>query len=69
MGDRIVARTDSVTYTINSATASAAESFLSLNEVLRHAGSVFENVTAANCDINLDPAEVTKDTLLSLLTK
>ena len=69
MGNRIVARTDDVTRKINSAMATAAESFLSLNEVLRRAGAVFENVTAKNCDINLDPAEVTKDTLFGLLAK
>lgn len=69
MGNRIVARTTNVTNRINSAMQTSAESFLSLNEVLVKAGAIFEDVTAENCDINLDPAEVTKDILIGLLSK
>ena len=69
MGNRIVARTDGVTRKINSAMYTVAESLLSLNDILKRAGAIFEDVTADNCDINLDPAEVTKDTLLGLLMK
>ena len=68
-GNRIVSRTDDVTLKINSAMYTAAESLMSLNDLLKRAGAVFEGVTAENCDINLDPAEVTKDILLGLFAK
>lgn len=68
-GNRIVSRTSSVTLKINSAMYTAAESLMSLNALLKRAGAVFEDVTTDNCDINLDPAEVTKDTLIGLLAK
>ena len=66
MGNRIVARTDDLTEKINSAMAATFKSFLSLDEILKRAGAIFDDVTAADCDINLDPAEVTKDILLGL---
>ena len=69
MGSRIVARTTDVTLKINSAMRTAFEHCLSLNDVLRRAGAVLDGVTADDCDINLDPAEVTKDALIGLLAK
>lgn len=69
MGSRIVARTTDVTLKINSAMRTTFENCLSLNDVLRRAGAVLDGVTADDCDINLDPAEVTKDTLIGLLEK
>ena len=69
MGKRIVARSNDLTEQILSAMRTTFESFLALDEVLKRAGAILEDVTAADCDINLDPAEVTKDILLGLLTK
>ena len=66
MGNRIVARTTDVTNKINSAMQTTAETFLSLNDILTRAGAILEDVTISDCDINLDPAEVTKDILLAL---
>lgn len=66
MGNRIVARTTDVTKKINSAMQTTAETFLSLNDILTRAGAILEDVTISDCDINLDPAEVTKDILLAL---
>ena len=68
-GSQIVARTTDVTLKINSAMRTAFEHCLSLNDVLRRAGAVLDGVTADDCDINLDPAEVTKDALIGLLAK
>lgn len=68
MGNRIVARTTDVTKKINSAMYTTFESFLGLKEILTRAGAILEDVTAFDCDINLDPAEVTKDILLGLLS-
>lgn len=65
-GNRIVARTDELTEKINSAMATTFDACLNLNDILERAGAVLEDVTADDCDINLDPAEVTKDTLISL---
>ena len=66
MGNRIVARTTDVTKKINSAMYTTFESFLGLKEILTRADAIWEDVTASDCDINLDPAEVTKDILLAL---
>ena len=66
-GNRIVAVSDDVTDKIVAAMNVTFESRLSLNDVLARAGAVLEDVTADDCDINLDPAEVTKDTLIGLL--
>ncbi len=68
-GNRIVARSDDLTEKINSAMMTAFKSSLSLNEILRTAGAIFDDVTAEECDINLDPASVTKDVLLGLFAK
>ena len=68
-GNRIVARSNDLTTKITSATRKTFESALGLNDVLHSAGAVLEGVTAEDCDINLDPAEITKDTLLGLLAK
>ena len=69
MGNRIVARSNDLTAKFTSAMATTAESFLSFNDVLRRAGAILDDVTTEDCDINLDPAEVTKDALLALLAK
>ena len=69
MGRRIVARSDDLTAKFTSAATTTAESFLSLNDVLQRAGAIVDGVTTEDCDINLDPAEVTKDALLALLAK
>ena len=67
-GNRIVAKSDELTEKIVSAMATTFNAGLNLNGILRRAGAVLDNVTADNCDINLDPAEVTKDTLIGLFT-
>lgn len=69
MGNRIVARSNNLTEQIISAMLTTFESSLSLKDVLLRAGAILDEVTANECDINLDPAEVTKDTLLGLLQK
>ena len=69
MGGRIVARSDALTQRTLSALNTTFETLLSLETILRRAGAILDGMTADDCDINLDPAEVTKDTLLALLTK
>lgn len=69
MGNRIVARSNNLTEQIISAMRTTVESSLSLNDVLLRAGAILDEVTNSDCDINLDPAEVAKDTLLGLLQK
>ena len=69
MGNRIVARSDALTYMIIGALSKFFGTFLTLNEILAKAGAILDDVTAENCDINLDPAEVTKDVLIGLLAK
>ena len=69
MGDRIVARSTRLTWKIEGAMNTSSKSFLSLSELLERAGAVLSDVTKEDCDINLDPAEVTKDALLDLLIK
>ena len=66
---RIVATTDAVTLKFNAAMLATVENSLTLNDILKKSGAVLDNVTAENCDINLDPAEVTKDVLIGLLAK
>ena len=68
-GNRIAARSNDLTEKFISAMSSTFESALSLKEILLSAGAILDDVTADDCDINLDPAEVTKDILLGLLTK
>ena len=68
-GNRIVAVSDDSTEKIVSAMNATFESRLSLNDILARAGAVLADVTSDDCDINLDPAEVAKDTLIGLLTK
>lgn len=68
-GKRIVAVSDDSTEHIIAAMNATFESRLSLNDILAQAGAVLEGVTADDCDINLDPAEVSKDTLIALLGK
>ena len=67
-GTRIVARSDELTKKVISAMNSSFESALSLTAILERAGAIFVS-DAADCDINLDPAEVTKDILLGLFSK
>ena len=69
MGDRIVSRSNDLTAQIISAMRTTFESFLSLKTILARAGAIFEDVDRADCDINLDPAEITKDILIGLLVK
>ena len=69
MGDSRVARSNERTAQAISAMNTTLKSCLSLKEILERAGAIFENVDAENCDINLNPAEVTKDILLNLFAK
>lgn len=69
MGDRIVSKSNNLTAQILSAMRTTFESFLSLKTILARAGAIFEEVDRDDCDINLDPAEVTKDILIGLLIK
>ena len=68
-GKNIVARTTETTVKMNDAMCVSAETSLSFNAILKKAGAIFEDVTAENCDINLDPAKVTRDVLIGLLAK
>lgn len=68
-GERIVARSDELTDKVTSAMLTTFNSCLNLNELLRRAGAVLDDVTADDCDLNLDPAEVTKDILLGLFAE
>ena len=68
-GKRIVAKSNELTEKINSAMLTTFKSCLSLNEILKKAGAILDDVTADDCDINLDPASVTKDILIGLLVK
>lgn len=69
VSDRRVAQSDELTGQIISAMSTTLKSFLSLNEILEKAGAIIENADNSECDINLAPAEVTKDTLIGLLAK
>ena len=68
-GKQIVAKSTELTEKINSAMMTAFKSSLSLNEILKTAGAVLDDVTAEECDINLAPPSVTKDVLLGLFAK
>lgn len=69
MGNSRVARSDELTAQAISAMNTTLKSCLSLKEILERGGAILENVDAENCDINLNPAEVTKDILLNLFAK
>lgn len=66
MNNRIVARSDESSIKMISAVQTAFESRLGLREILEKAGAIFEKPENAEWDINLNPAEVTKDILLGL---
>jgi len=66
-GRRIVSRTNDLTLKVISAMTANFETALSLKEILEKAGAVFVS-DAEDCDINLDPAEVTKDILIGLFS-
>ena len=67
-GQRIVARSGDLTNKVTSAMSTSFETALSLSTILERAGAVLVS-DADSCDINLDPAQVTKDTLLGLFSK
>ena len=69
MGNSRVAGSNELITQSISAMTTALQSCLSLQEILLKAGAILENVDSSNCDINLNPAEVTKDTLLNLFAK
>ena len=69
LSNRIVARSDENSNKMISARKTAFESALSLKDILLKAGAIFEKADDADWDINLDPAEVTKDILLGLFAK
>ena len=69
MGDNRISRSDELTARAISAMNTKLKSCLTLNEILLRAGAIFENIDAENCDINLNPAEVSKDTLINLVAK
>ena len=69
ISNNIVSRFNKRMAQVISAMVTTFSSFLSLNEVLARSGAIFDEVTAENCDINLDPAEVTNDILIGLLSK
>ena len=52
-----------------SALKTSFESCMSLKEILEKAGAVFEKSDEEEWDINLNPAEVTKDILLEIFSK
>ncbi|MBR6713543.1 MAG: hypothetical protein IKI76_11200 [Selenomonadaceae bacterium] len=67
-GTKIVARSDELTNKVIAAMNSSFESSLGLKVLLERAGAIFVS-DAADSDINLDPAAVTKDILLGLFAK
>ena len=67
MGNRRVSRSDKQSEKILSATHSSLESCLSMKDILLKAGAIITD--NADCDINLDPAVVTKDILLNIFAK
>ena len=67
MGNRIVSRTNDLTLKVISAMETTFESALSLKIILERAGAIIVDDT--DCDINLDPAEVTRDILIGLFSK
>ena len=67
-GQRIVARSGDLTNKVTSAMSTSFETALSLSTILERAGAVLVS-DADGCDINLDPARVTKDTVLGLFSK
>ena len=69
MGDNRVARSNGLITQAISAMTTNLKSCLSLQEILLRAGAILENVDSSNCDINLNPSEVAKDTLLNLFAK
>lgn len=69
MGNRIVARRDKNSLGMISATQTSFDSALSLKEILQKAGAIFEKADDEDWDINLNPAEVTKDILIGLFAK
>lgn len=69
VGNRIVAQSDENSDNMISAVKTSLESCMSLKEILEKAGAVFEKSEKEDWDINLNPAEVTKDILLGLFVK
>ncbi len=69
MGNRIVARSDENSGKMLSAIKTSFESALNLKDILSKAGAIFEIPEGEEPDINLNPAEVTKDILLGLFAK
>ena len=67
MGNRIVSRTNDLTLKVISAMETTFESALSLKIILERAGAIIVDDT--DCDINLDPAEVTRDILIGLFSR
>lgn len=65
----IVAQSDENSLKMISAAKTSFESCLSLKEILQKAGAIFEKAEDAEWDINLNPAEVTKDILLGFFAK
>ncbi len=65
----VVAKTAALNEKFTSAICTSFENCLSLNEVLEKAGAILNNVDKSNCDIDLDPFDFTKDTLLELIEK
>ena len=68
-GNNRVSRYNKQMEQILSAMVTTFNSFLSLNEVLTRAGAILAGVTAADCDINLDPVETSRYTFLDLFMK
>lgn len=66
LGNRIVAQSDENSDKMISAMQTSFESCLSLKEILKSAGAIFEKDDDSDWDINLNPAEVTKDIFLGL---
>ena len=67
LGSEIVARTSALADKFNDTMVKRIENCLSLNEILERAGAVLQGVTKFNCQIDLDPADVTRDTFTDLL--
>ncbi len=69
MSEGVVARTAALNKKLTSAMITNFENCLSLNEVLEKAGAILKNVDKYTCHIDLDPSDMLKDTIISLLEK
>lgn len=69
VGSGVVARSSALTDKFTSAMRTSFENCLSLNEILEKAGAIIKDVDKFSCNIDLDPADITKYDLIDLVEK